>query len=162
MRVHTITTIAAAVVALLASAAPVEAQGRGRADDPVPKGYEPPRGMCRLWIDGVPAAQQPAPTDCATAIRRRPENARVVFGEPAREGVDPRRDDIRRGLRRGEEERRAPAAAPRRQEREVEPRGRGAEPRARGERRPPATLPRSRPPGADHHDLLAAGAAPER
>jgi hypothetical protein len=40
--------------------------------------------MCRIWIDGVPPAHQPAPTDCATAIRKRPTNARVVFGnEPA-------------------------------------------------------------------------------
>jgi hypothetical protein len=56
---------------------PLEAQ-RG---DPVPRGYEPPPGMCRIWIDGVPPARQPAPTDCATAIRRKPPNARVIFGE---------------------------------------------------------------------------------
>jgi hypothetical protein len=48
--------------------------------DPVPRGYEPPPGMCRIWIDGVPPARQPAPTDCATAIRRKPPNARVIFG----------------------------------------------------------------------------------
>jgi len=47
----------------------------------VPDGYRPPPGMCRIWIDGVPADRQPAPTDCATAVRRRPANARVVFGE---------------------------------------------------------------------------------
>jgi hypothetical protein len=39
--------------------------------------------MCRIWIDGVPPAHQPAPTDCATAIRKRPLNARVVFGSDA-------------------------------------------------------------------------------
>jgi hypothetical protein len=39
--------------------------------------------MCRIWIDGVPPAHQPAPTDCATAIRKRPLNARVVFGSEA-------------------------------------------------------------------------------
>jgi hypothetical protein len=39
--------------------------------------------MCRIWIDGVPPAHQPAPTDCATAIRKRPLNARVVFGSQA-------------------------------------------------------------------------------
>jgi hypothetical protein len=37
--------------------------------------------MCRIWIDGVPAAQQPAPTDCASAVRNRPANARVLFGD---------------------------------------------------------------------------------
>jgi hypothetical protein len=39
--------------------------------------------MCRIWIDGVPPTHQPAPTDCATAIRKRPMNARVVFGNDA-------------------------------------------------------------------------------
>jgi hypothetical protein len=53
-------------------------------DAPVPKAYLPPPGMCRVWVDNVPAARQPAPTDCATAIRNRPPNARVVF--PAGKG----------------------------------------------------------------------------
>lgn len=37
--------------------------------------------MCRVWVDGVPAGQQPAPTDCRTAIRNRPPNGRVIFGD---------------------------------------------------------------------------------
>ena len=37
--------------------------------------------MCRVWIDGVPAAQQPAATDCPSAIKNRPNNARVIFGD---------------------------------------------------------------------------------
>lgn len=49
----------------------------------VPKEYLPPRGMCRIWLDGVPPNQQPAPTDCATAIRNKPRNGRVIFGEDA-------------------------------------------------------------------------------
>lgn len=49
----------------------------------VPDSHRPPPGMCRIWIDGVPPAHQPAPTDCATAIRKRPMNARVVFGNDA-------------------------------------------------------------------------------
>ncbi len=52
---------------------------------PVPKQYLPPAGMCRVWVDKVPAGRQPAPTDCATAIRNRPPNARVVF-PPRRDG----------------------------------------------------------------------------
>lgn len=162
MRAQIFTTIAAAAAVLLAGAAPVDAQARGRADERVPKGYEPPRGMCRLWIAGVPATQQPAPTDCATAIRRRPENARVVFGEPAREGVDPRRDDIRRDLRpeRGAEraDPTSPAARARAREREPEARPR-TEPASRGGRPMPSQAPRSRPPGADHEELLAAEVA---
>jgi hypothetical protein len=49
----------------------------------VPPDYKPPRGMCRIWIDGVPARQQPAPTDCPTAVRNKPRNGRVIWGEPA-------------------------------------------------------------------------------
>ena len=55
---------------------------------PVPKAYLPPAGMCRVWVDNVPAARQPAPTDCATAIRNRPPNARVVF--PAGKSAEPK------------------------------------------------------------------------
>ena len=57
---------------------------RAQKDAPVPKAYLPPAGMCRVWVDNVPAARQPAPTDCATAIRNKPPNARVVF--PAEKG----------------------------------------------------------------------------
>jgi hypothetical protein len=37
--------------------------------------------MCRVWINGVPANKQPAPTDCWTALRDRPPNGRVLFGD---------------------------------------------------------------------------------
>lgn len=47
----------------------------------IPKQHRPPAGMCRIWIDGVPAGQQPAPTDCATAVKNRPNNGRVIFGD---------------------------------------------------------------------------------
>jgi hypothetical protein len=63
-------------------AAPAGAQ-QGR-DDQVPQRYQPPPGMCRIWIDSVPPDRQPEPTDCPTAIRRRPKNARVLFGEEPR------------------------------------------------------------------------------
>ena len=47
----------------------------------VPPGFAPPTGMCRIWIDGVPAEQQAAPTDCATAVKNRPVNGRVIFSD---------------------------------------------------------------------------------
>ena len=64
-----------------------EAQSKTGAEKnaPVPKAYLPPAGMCRIWVDNVPANRQPAPTDCATAIRNKPPNARVVF-PPGRDG----------------------------------------------------------------------------
>lgn len=47
----------------------------------VPPAFYPPAGMCRIWINQVPAAQQPAPTDCASAVRNRPANGKVLFGD---------------------------------------------------------------------------------
>jgi len=52
----------------------------------VPKEYRPPKGMCRIWLNDVPAKQQPAPTDCPTAVRNRPSNGKVVFGDDYRDG----------------------------------------------------------------------------
>jgi hypothetical protein len=64
----------------------VGAQGRGRGaeqvrKDEIPATMRPPAGMCRIWLDDVPAAQQPAPTDCASAVRNRPAKGRVIFGD---------------------------------------------------------------------------------
>lgn len=48
--------------------------------DSVPKAYLPPEDMCRIWLNGVPPAQQPAPTECSLAVRNKPPNGRVVYG----------------------------------------------------------------------------------
>lgn len=76
-RMRLILTLAGA----LAMATPAAAQGRGKGTDTIPTAYRPPAGMCRIWLDNVPPAQQPAPTDCASAVRNRPSNGRVIFGE---------------------------------------------------------------------------------
>jgi len=56
--------------------------GRGDKRAPVvPAEHRPPAGMCRIWLEDVPAGQQPAPTDCATAVKNRPQNGRVIFGD---------------------------------------------------------------------------------
>jgi hypothetical protein len=52
----------------------------------VPPAFYPPAGMCRVWINQVPAAQQPAPTDCASAVRNRPSNGKVLFGDQPPKG----------------------------------------------------------------------------
>src|SRR5215213_8510769 len=64
------------------------AHAQKRGEDEVPKEYRPPKGMCRIWLDKVPAKQQPAPTDCPTAVRNRPANGRVVFGDDYKDGVE--------------------------------------------------------------------------
>ena len=71
-------------IAALSLPAAAEAQGRGRNVDGVPPGHRPPAGMCRIWIDGVPPGRQPAPTSCREALRNRPSNARVIYGDDAR------------------------------------------------------------------------------
>jgi hypothetical protein len=63
-----------------APAAEAAAPAPATRGDSVPRDFEPPAGMCRVWVDGVPAERQPAPTDCASAVRNRPNNARVIFG----------------------------------------------------------------------------------
>ena len=88
---------APAIAALLLSAGVANAQRRpvpiksgteqtaqSRRDQNVPPGYAPPAGMCRIWIKGVPPGQQPAPTDCSSAVRNRPANGKVLFGDEPR------------------------------------------------------------------------------
>ena len=73
----------AAVAALPALA---EAQGTARPQMPVvPSHMMPPAGKCRIWMDEVPPAQQPAPTDCQTALRQKPANGTVIFGPTERD-----------------------------------------------------------------------------
>src|SRR2546423_13207954 len=83
---------AIAVGATLFVAAPsVQAQLRGTNTASV---GAVPNGMCRIWIDGVPADRQPAPTDCNTARARGPRNGRVIYGSQTQGPVysDPRLD----------------------------------------------------------------------
>lgn len=52
----------------------------------VPPEYRPPAGMCRIWIDGVQPSRQPAPTDCVTAVKNKPVNGSVIFGDDVPKG----------------------------------------------------------------------------
>lgn len=67
----------------------VGAQGLRTGTQP---GQLPSAGLCRVWIDGVPADRQPRETDCATARRTAPANARVIYGGESRgrSGLDTR------------------------------------------------------------------------
>lgn len=60
--------------------------GRDASSAAIPPKYAPPGGMCRVWVQGVPPAQQPAPTQCAKAVRVHSPNSQVVFG-PSRSGT---------------------------------------------------------------------------
>jgi hypothetical protein len=63
------------------------AQGKPKEESGVvvPESAWPPDGMCRVWLRDVPERQQPAPTDCATALRTRPRDATLLIGEPKKD-----------------------------------------------------------------------------
>jgi hypothetical protein len=73
-------------------AAPL-AQAQTHSTSQIPVNERPPGGMCRIWVDGLPAARQPAPTDCDAAVRNRPPNARVIFGSDFAQ-PDPRKVEL--------------------------------------------------------------------
>ena len=75
------TTLRTALLALACTAGLAGTAHAQKERDDVPKEYRPPAGMCRIWLDKVPPRQQPAPTDCPTAVRNRPTNGRVIFGD---------------------------------------------------------------------------------
>jgi hypothetical protein len=99
--------VAPAVFGVIVSASPSEAQRpvpvnsrqnmteqqqQSSREQIVPPAFYPPAGMCRIWINQVPAAQQPAPTDCASAVRNRPANGKVLFGDQPPKGKKTKTD----------------------------------------------------------------------
>lgn len=74
---------------------------RGEVRNEVPESHLPPPGMCRIWIDNVPPSQQPAPTDCASAIKNRPSNGRVIFPEDGARAKKPDKADEKGKGKRG-------------------------------------------------------------
>lgn len=70
-----------AIACGLMAASLAQAQRPKSASQAVPPDLRPPAGMCRVWVDGVPPGRQPAPTDCASALRNRPPKGRVIFGD---------------------------------------------------------------------------------
>ncbi|MCU0619559.1 MAG: hypothetical protein MUF40_06640 [Gemmatimonadaceae bacterium] len=79
-----LTTMAGAVALLALSGMRADAQSSPSVPADMPASYRPPPGMCRVWLKDVPPMQQPAPTDCRTALRTRPADAVVVFGPDGR------------------------------------------------------------------------------
>lgn len=112
-------SLSSTMVGLLAILVPAIAWAQGSRDGDVPSGHRPPPGMCRIWVDGVPPGQQPAPTDCTTALRTRPSNGRVIFGDERREPSSTRGTLLPKKWSGGSKE---PAPAPVRVEPRVEPR----------------------------------------
>jgi hypothetical protein len=84
MRTHWFILTAAAAVL---GGAPASAQGGSRdvGYTAVPPQAYPPRGMCRVWLDGLSPSQQPPVTDCATAERAARGQILVLDGNVARD-----------------------------------------------------------------------------
>lgn len=92
----TLRTIAIAIAVGLFVATTARGQRPQSPSQVVPPNLRPPAGMCRVWVNGVPPERQPAPTDCASALRNRPPNGRVIFGDdfaPSKSD-DARSDDL--------------------------------------------------------------------
>src|SRR2546428_4667145 len=70
-----------ALLALVLAGAPLSAQARTHVVAKIPPGQLPPRGMCRVWIDGLPPGQQPPVATCADAEAHRVANSRVIYGD---------------------------------------------------------------------------------
>jgi hypothetical protein len=66
--------------ALLVASSAADAQIRRSTGTAYPDPQTLPTGTCRIWIEGLPASRQPAPTDCATARRNQPRNSRIIYG----------------------------------------------------------------------------------
>ncbi|HVZ48236.1 MAG TPA: hypothetical protein VG916_05605, partial [Gemmatimonadaceae bacterium] len=102
MRRSVIAVSAAAV--LVAPVLAAQGKPKEEAEVVVPESAWPPDGMCRVWLRDVPERQQPAPTDCATALRTRPRDATLLIGEPKKDArlvpdrVTPPDDAGRRSL----------------------------------------------------------------
>lgn len=146
-------SLIASVAALAFAAAPLGAQQLGPSK--VPDGHKPPPGMCRIWIDGVPPGRQSAPTDCPTAVRNRPSNGRVIWGDdnkrdagrrdtdrPSRGADDRDRPRETRGQEKPRESEESPRREPRESAESPKPRETRETPRRESEERPRATPPR--------------------
>lgn len=84
MRKTMLVVLSAAALGTVSGAGRLGAQPKQQKDsEQIPREYRPPAGMCRIWVEGVPAAQQPAPTDCPSAVKNKPANGRVIYGEDA-------------------------------------------------------------------------------
>lgn len=93
-------TFAMAFFAALVTA-PVGAQqdkGRDEKAEVIPKTAFPPAGLCRVWLNGVAPSQQPAVTDCTSAIRNLPSNAKVLFGDMPGVPATPANGAVGRGF----------------------------------------------------------------
>lgn len=66
--------------ALFVAGSSADAQLRRSSTVTYPDAQTLPAGMCRIWIDGLPANREPAPTDCDTARRSQPRNSRIIYG----------------------------------------------------------------------------------
>ena len=78
------------ILSLCAAASASAQQPPAGKTEEIPAEYKPPKGMCRIWLNDVPPKQQPAPTDCAAAVKNVPTNGRVVWGDTEESKTKPK------------------------------------------------------------------------
>jgi hypothetical protein len=96
-------TAAIATVALASQSPAQEKQAEPELLPGIPTSALPPDGMCRVWLKDVPVGRQPAPTDCASAIKSRPRDAILLIGEPGKNAKGPARSPVN-AMTRGQSE----------------------------------------------------------
>lgn len=89
---HTLRYAFAVGAAMLVAGVSANAQLPRASSRTYPTAQTLPSGMCQVWIDGVPANRQPAPTDCTTARRNQPRNSRIIYGSGQSTNVYGNRD----------------------------------------------------------------------
>lgn len=135
-------------VAFAAVPAVADAQAGRQREAPVPpvvpQQHMPPAGKCRIWMEGVAPAQQPAATDCQTALRQKPAHGTVIFGPSERQrSVTPFRSRTAPAVR-DSAARRDTASS-----RDTTPTRRSATPRSPAPQPTKAGVPPTRRPPAD-------------
>jgi hypothetical protein len=87
-------TVASATVSLSSTMVAQDRQAEPEVIPGIPTSALPPEGMCRVWLKDVPVGRQPAPTDCASAIKSRPRDAILLIGDAGKNGKAPARSPV--------------------------------------------------------------------